>query len=201
MTCPLSLAAAAALPALLLSGSLVSETNARISGDAAGPSCDVVAVAVMRMTLRYPLLGGSGWGRGVPTITSNTADLYLFNATSRTLNRVARVEAPRRWRDSSRYAMQPRVLPDGSVIFMLRGCPKGHDNCSEARYFRVQERGEPMELPAWPDITAQESLNLKQCTSYLTYEASTVNVNIGPTGGPWRQVLKFDRGELGVLPQ
>lgn len=201
MTCSLSLAAAAALPLLLLSGSLVTETSARISGDAAGPRCDVVAVAVMRMSLRYPLLGGSGWSRGVPTITSNTADLYVFNATSRTLNRVARVEAPRRWRDSSRYAMQPRVLPDGSVIFMLRGCPKGHDNCSEARYFRVQERGEPVELPAWPDATAQESLNLKQCTSYLTYEASTVNVNIGPTGGPWRPVLTFDRGELGVLPQ
>jgi len=192
--------AAAVLAVLLVSDATASETNALISGNAAGPRCDVVAVAVVRMTLRYPLLGGFGWSRGVPTITSNSADLYVYRAASRTLTRAARVEAPRRWRDSSRYAMHPRVLPDGSVIFLLRGCPKGDDNCTEARYFRLQDKGGPAELPAWPEVSAQESLNLQQCTSYLTYEASTVNVSIGPTGGPWRPVLKFDRGELVVLP-
>lgn len=186
---------------LLISSAIGSEVSARISGNAAGPNCSIVAVSVTRVTLKYPLLGGLGWSRGVPRITRNVADLYLFQPVSKKLQLAASITAPRRWRDSTRYAMHPRILPDGKVIFMTRGCPKENENCTEALYFNLRPGGGYSELSEWPEVTAQESTNLKRCTSYLTYESSNVQVSIGPTGGPWKPVLGFIDNELTVLPQ
>lgn len=168
------------------------ETNTRIAGVSAGRGCDEVAVAVLRLELRYPLLGGlSGWSRGVPTIQRNTAELYLYRPSSGALKRVASVDAPRRWRASSRYTMLPRHLPDGSLVVMLRGCPKDQENCDESRVYRLADERKLVDLPAWPDASAEESAQLRQCTAKVGFEDGRSHVAIGPTGGPWRPVLEL----------
>ena len=171
----------------------------RITGDAAGPGCDVLAVGVVRTTLRYPLLGGLGWGPGVPTTKRNVAELHVLRRADGVLRRQASIDAPRRWTDARRYALAPRGLPDGHIVFALRGCPREEPNCRETRYFRLGADGRHEPIAAWPEVTARESANLRHCTSYLSYEGSTVLVNVGPTGGPWLPVLRFDGNRLRVV--
>lgn len=176
---------------------LSAETNNRITGDAAGPDCNLVAVAVTRMKLSYPIFSGlSGWSRGVPTISQQAADLFLFRPSSGTLTLAVTVKVPHRWANSSRYSMQPRILPDRTVLFMLRGCPKSNDQCNESKFYRLTSTDDYVEIPNWPDFTPHESANLQRCTTYLTYAPKETFVNIGPTGGPWTPVLSFKKGQL-----
>jgi hypothetical protein len=181
------------------SGCAASEVNSTISSTAAGANCDIVAIAIMRATLRYPLLEGMGTGsRGIPTYLKNSADLYLFHTSTKKLELATSVDAPSRWRASSRYAIQPRVLPNGTVIFMTRGCPPDNENCNESHFFQLGENGKYTDLAVWPDASKQESANLNLCTSYLSYEDnnSVIKINTGPRGGPWKPVLVFTGGQL-----
>lgn len=173
------------------------ETDTRIAGVSAGRGCEEVAVALMRVELSYPLLGGlGGWGRGVPTIQRNTAELYLYRPNSGSLKKVLSEDAPRRWRASTRYTMNPRHLPDGSLILMLRGCPKEQENCDESQLYRLAGERKLVELPAWPDASAEESAQLRQCTAMVGFEDGRRFVAIGPTGGPWRPVLELTQHRL-----
>ena len=97
----------------------------------------------------------SGWSRGVPTIQRNTEELYLYRPSSGALKKVLSEDAPRRWRASTRYTMQPR------------------------------------HLPAWPEASAEESAQLRQCTAMVGSEEGRRFIAIGPTGGPWRPVLEL----------
>lgn len=65
--------------------------------------------------------------------------------------------------------------------------------------FRLGERGKIQELSRWPEVSAEESANFRECVAYRTYGESgdsRVFVSTGPTGGPWRRALAFDGKEL-----
>lgn len=190
------------LAGLLLAWSCTSaqaEVSTRLTGDAAGPGCATVAVALTRTRLSYPLLGGMGWSRGVPKASRPSAELYLYRAEDRSVRRVLEIPAPRQWDDYTRFSMSPRILPDGSLYFTLAGCSKANPNCAEQRYFRVVEGARVEEVAQWPQVSPQESHHLQQCTSNRLYPQAGVQIAIGPTGGPWQPVLLFADGQLSVI--
>ncbi|MEZ5541959.1 MAG: hypothetical protein R3F42_07940 [Pseudomonadota bacterium] len=179
------------------------ELNTRITGDSAGPECDRVAIGVTRYQLRYPWLAGmGGWGRGVPKVQDMVGEIYLYWTDTGALQRIVSMPAPSRWEeDTTRFAISPRLLADDDLIFMLRGCPAENQNCQEARYFRLAQNGEYSEMSRWPDVSKEESENLRRCTTYLTSKGGTTIVNIGPTGGPWRPLLGFSDNALAPLQE
>lgn len=174
------------------------EQNTLITGTAAGPQCGLVAVGVSRYFLSYPVLGALGiWSPGVPAVHDLTGEIYVYHADTRELQRVVSIKAPSRWKDdTTRFSIYPRILPNKELVFMLRGCPKDNQNCQEARYFRVAMDGKQSEMTNWPEVSQEGSKNLRQCTSYLTYQDGQRFVSIGPTGGPWRPILRFENHEL-----
>lgn len=174
-------------------------TDARITGTSAGAGCGLLAVGVVRNTLKYPVLGGFGWGPGVPKLRRSVVELHLYRSDEGSLRRVASLSAPPRWNDATRHELHPRILADGRVVFATRGCPVDAPNCAESRSFELLPGGGYRPLGAWPEVTAAESAALQACTSYLTYEPPGTQVAIGPTGGPWRPVLAFRDGELSVI--
>lgn len=191
-----------ALLALLATAGCAAEVSTRVTGDAAGPNCSVVSVAITKTKLRYPFLGslGSlGWGRGVPSASRSTAELFIYLRSARSLRQLVKITAPREWDDYTRFSMTPRILPDATILFALAGCPKSNQNCADQRYFRVENNGKYTQISAWPEATPQESANLKQCTTYRLYPESSTDIAIGPTGGPWKPVLSFANGRLSVI--
>lgn len=188
----LSVAVALAAPWLAMPAYATAEENARITGTAAGPGCELIAVGVTRQNLRYPLLGASGWSRGVPTVTKNVAELWLLDTRTNTLRLATSIPSPKRWTDATRYAIVPRVLTDQRVVYTLHGCPVENPNCTESSAYAYTAGTKPKALAAPPPLTAEDSAMYRACTTSLTYTAdNTPQVSIGPTGGPWRPVLEF----------
>jgi hypothetical protein len=168
--------------------------------DSAGPACEQVAVALTQHTQSHSVWDAlGGWGQGVAHITANRADFYLFRPASGQLSKLLSLEAPARWRQSDRYQMRPRILPDGSLLFSLHGCPPQQENCTELQYYKLSADGAYQQIAAWPAASAQESANLRQCTSSLSYQGGKTLINIGPSGGPWRPVLQLEGGVLRPL--
>lgn len=175
--------------------------NANITGTSSGPECALIAVGVVRQTLRYPLFGGMGWSEGVPTVTKNVAELWLFDRRTNRLRRAATIPSPKRWTDATRYHLVPRVLADQRVVYTLRGCPRENQNCTESETWLYAEGARPKRVAEPPPITAEDSANWRACTTYITYtEANEKQVSIGPTGGPWQPVLHFKNSTLELVP-
>lgn len=171
--------------------------NATITGTSAGPACVLIAVGVVRQTLRYPVLGGMGWGPGVPTVTKNVAELWLLDRRTNLLRLAASMPSPKKWTDATRYHLAPRVMADGSVSFTLHGCAKENPNCTDSESWRHADGAKPKRLAEPPPVTPEDSANWRACTTYMTYtEQNQPQVSIGPTGGPWQPVLEFRQGEL-----
>ncbi|WP_137008802.1 hypothetical protein [Aquitalea aquatilis] len=165
--------------------------------DSAGPACERVAVALTQHTQSHSVWDAlGGWGQGVSRMTANRADFYLFRPASGQLSKLLSLEAPTRWRQSDRYQMRPRILPDGRLLFSLHGCPPQQENCTEQQYYTLSADGAYQQIAAWPAASAQESANLRQCTTSLSYQGGKTLINIGPSGGPWRPVLQLEGGVL-----
>ena len=192
---------ALALGGLCLACTVHAEELARLTGETASPDCSHVAVGLLRARLSYPWLGSlGGFSRGVPSISDVRGELYVYDIAQRKLSLLLSVPAPRAWDDSTRFALNPRYLPDGQLIFQLRGCPKDRPSCTEAQHYRSTGRGGYGRLAAWPEASAEESAQFKRCTAYRTYPEGRTVVNIGPSGGPWQPLLQFAEQRLAPLP-
>ncbi|MDD2942051.1 MAG: hypothetical protein PHC51_03695 [bacterium] len=180
------------------------ELSVRVSGDSAGKECAQIAVGLTSYNLHYPLLGDmTGWSRGIPSVSDVKAEIYLYAAETSKLERVVAIAAPARWRDdASRFSVTPRLMPGDSLVFMLHGCPKEEPNCQEYKYYRLEKNGSYAEISAWPEVSAEESADIKDCTSYQTYDNGSYEksfISVGPTGGPWKPVLQFDGKQLSMV--
>ncbi|RMC96493.1 hypothetical protein EAY64_12030 [Aquitalea palustris] len=165
--------------------------------DSAGPACELLAVALTQHTQSHSVWDAlGGWGPGAAHLTANRADFYLFRPSSGQLRKLLSLDAPARWRQSDRYQMRPRILPDGSLLFSLHGCPPQQENCTEQQYYQLSADGAYQQISAWPAASAQESANLRQCTSLQSYQGGKTLINIGPSGGPWRPVLQLEGSVL-----
>ncbi len=110
-----------------------------ITGDSAGASCRRVAVGLVKYQLHHSWFAGmTGWGRGKPKVTDMRAELYVYDRHDRKLSKMLEIEAPRKWREDTQFELTPRILPDGEIIFMLRGgCGNGNQSCRESRHFKL----------------------------------------------------------------
>jgi hypothetical protein len=166
------------------------EPVARITGTAAGPGCGRVAVGISRFELVYPLFEMSGWSRGVPTVRHLRAELQVLDTRTGALRGPVTIDAPAAWQTDTRFSVQPRILPDERVILVLHGCPAEQQNCQEMRFFEVQG-DRAVALGAWPEPSAEESRNLRECTDRLTYDGNRIVVNTVQAGMPPTPVLVF----------
>ncbi len=168
-----------------------------ITGDSAGASCRRVAVGLVKYQLHHSWFAGmTGWGRGKPKVTDMRAELYVYDRHDRKLSKMLEIEAPRKWREDTQFELTPRILPDGEIIFMLRGgCGNGNQSCRESRHFKLTGPGQYKEIEHWPAASAEESASLRQCTSYRSYENNRHFISIG-AGESRQPVLMLQDGAL-----
>lgn len=177
---------------LFLYNKLGIETNKEIASLSLKPEHDIIAIAVVEKTKRYPIINLSGWGRGVPDIVKLEGKIYFYNIEEKEIKKISSIKFPKNW-NKEEYNLSLYTWDKDGVYFSLENC--FNRNCKENYHYFLEKNGKINNIKSLPKISKSYSESIREKTAYKTYQNNELNISIGKSGD-WKPVLVFRDGKL-----
>jgi len=177
---------------LFLYNKLGIETNKEIASLSLKPEHDIIAIAVVEKTKRYPIINLSGWSRGVPDTIKMEGEIYFYNIKEKEIKKISSVKIPKDWSKEG-YNLSLYIWDKDGVYFTLENC--FNRNCEENYHYFLEKNGKIKNIKSLPKLSKSYSESIREKTVYKTYQNNELNISIGKSGD-WKPVLVFRDGKL-----
>lgn len=177
---------------LFLYNKLGIKTNKEIASLSLKPEHDIIAIAIIKKTKRYPIINLSGWSRGVPDTIKMEGEIYFYNIKEKEIKKISSVKIPKDWSKEG-YNLSLYIWDKDGVYFTLENC--FNRNCEENYHYFLEKNGKIKNIKSLPKLSKSYSESIREKTVYKTYQNNELNISIGKSGD-WKPVLVFRDGKL-----
>jgi len=135
---------------LFLYNKLGIETNKEIASLSLKPEHDIIAIAVVEKTKRYPIINLSGWSRGVPDTIKMEGEIYFYNIKEKEIKKISSVKIPKDWSKEG-YNLSLYIWDKDGVYFTLENC--FNRNCEENYHYFLEKNGKIKNIKSLPKLS------------------------------------------------